>query len=196
MLAPGGSAVAQSVAALHLRPANVQNNKQLDARIQSRDINVRQLICSDGATLNCYGMCLMDNTSIIYFTAWGPNAVSIFESLGPADGDDTLCICLLQFQVQPTVDTSYPKLSELNGTPTTTVVKLEASQQNSPFLQDTAVLNLDTLLTTFEVLAGAPPRFITNVCGIVVNGRDEQDTSTGKLHKTIELVDVARRTKT
>ena len=59
MLAPCGSAVAQSIAALHLRPANVQNNKQLDARILSRDINVRQLICSDGATLNCYGVCLM-----------------------------------------------------------------------------------------------------------------------------------------
>ena len=133
----------------------------------------------------------MYNTSIIRFTAWGPNAGSIFDSLGPAEGDDTLCICLLQFQVQPTVDTSYPKVSELKGTLTTTMVKLDASQQNSLFLQDTAVLNLHTHLTTFEVLAGATSRFSTNVCGIVRNVRDEQDTSTGKLQKTIELLDVA-----
>ena len=63
----------------------------------------------------------------------------------------------------PTVNTSYPKLSELIGTSIITMVKLEASQQYSPFLQNTAVLNLNTILTVFEMFAGASVRFITNI---------------------------------
>ena len=193
VLAPVGSAVAQSVASLHLHPANVQSNRQLDARVLSRDNGVRQTVGKDGAPLSCYGMILMDNTAVIKFTAWGPSAASISETLGPVPdhGDGTLSVRLMNFNVQPTADPSFPRLSELRSVATTTVARLEEAQQSSAFFQDTAVLNLETLLTNYEVLSTATPRFVTHLHGVVRNARDVDDTATGRQQKVVELVDVA-----
>ena len=190
LLAPVGAPTPQSIADLHLRPQNVMSNRVVDARLVHRDAAVRQVTTTSGIR-DCYGLTLSDNSSLIKFSAWGSQATSVFNYLGPQMLTDeaSLLLRLTYFNVSPVRETSCPRLCALHSVETTTVEKLHAVPPASLYLQPSVVLSMETLLSTYEIVANASLPSLVNLHGIVRNVRTMQHSQKGKPQKIIELVD-------